>query len=88
MMSDFSRQPKVIGFAGHRNVPDRLALGEVIRRELGKMKDALGGRVIAISSAAAGAMWLPPRLCGSSNSYGRRTSVSGGEVLGGFRRPA
>ncbi len=62
-MSDFSRQPKVIGFAGHRNVPDRMALGEVIRRELGEMKDALGGRVIAISSAAAGADLVFLRAC-------------------------
>lgn len=62
-MSDPSRQPKILGFAGHRNVPDPAALRIAIREGLLEMKDRLGGRVIAICSAAAGADLIFLRAC-------------------------
>lgn len=54
-MSDPADQPKLLGFAGHRDVPDKEALREAIRREIVEAKELLGKRMIAISSAAAGA---------------------------------
>ena len=62
-MSDPTRQPKILGFAGHRNVPDPEGLRNIIREELSEMKDKLGGRVIGISSAAAGADLIFLRSC-------------------------
>jgi len=54
-MSLLNLQPRLIGFAGHRNVPDRLALRQAIRRELRMMRETFGPRLTAISGAAAGA---------------------------------
>lgn len=62
-MSDAAEQPKLLGFAGHRHVPDPEALREVIRGEVIAMKDLLGKRMIAISSAAAGADLLFLKTC-------------------------
>ncbi|MFM2199855.1 MAG: hypothetical protein RLZZ505_3287 [Verrucomicrobiota bacterium] len=62
-MSDASDQPKLLGFAGHRMVTDKEALREAIRRELVAMKGLLGNRMIAISSAAAGADLIFLKSC-------------------------
>ncbi len=62
-MSDTTRQPKLIAFAGHRRVPHPQGLRIAIRESLSEMRDALGGRVIAISSAAAGADLIFLRTC-------------------------
>ena len=62
-MSETSRQPKLIAFAGHRHVPHPQGLRTAVRESLSEMKDALGGRVIAISSAAAGADLIFLRAC-------------------------
>lgn len=63
MMSDTSRQPKILGFAGHRDIPDPGELRKVVRDEVSAMKEALGGRVIGISGAAAGADLVFLRAC-------------------------
>ena len=54
-MNDATKQPKLLGFAGQRDVidPDRLRV--VMRREVIAMRDLLGKKMIAITSAAAGA---------------------------------
>lgn len=62
-MSDAAQQPKLLGFAGHRNVLDPEALREVIRGEVIAMRDLLGKRMIAVSSAAAGADLLFLKTC-------------------------
>jgi len=62
-MSDASEQPKLLGFAGHREVPDAEGLREAIRSEVEAMKELLGKRMIVISSAAAGADLLFLKTC-------------------------
>ena len=62
-MSDAAEQPKLLGFAGHREVPDAEGLREAIRREVEAMKELLGKRMIVISSAAAGADLLFLKTC-------------------------
>lgn len=62
-MKDFSRQPKILGFAGHRYVPDPEGLRGIVRNELAEMRERLGGRVIGVSSAAAGADLIFLRAC-------------------------
>jgi hypothetical protein len=62
-MSDASEQPKLLGFAGHREVPDAEGLREAIRSEVEAMKKLLGKRMIVISSAAAGADLLFLKTC-------------------------
>ncbi len=57
------RQPRLLGFAGHRKVPDPEALRIAIRGELLKMKELLGEGMTGISSAAAGADLLFLRSC-------------------------
>ncbi len=63
MMTENSLQPRLIGFAGHRNVPDRAGLGRVIRNELEGFRELYGARVTAISSAAAGADLVFLKTC-------------------------
>ncbi len=46
---------KLLGFAGHRAVPDPAGLRKAILAELAEMKALLGDRITAISSAASGA---------------------------------
>lgn len=62
-MSETARQPKLLGFAGHRNVPDKDAQRRVIRKELAMMREKLGPGMIGVSSAAAGADLLFLRSC-------------------------
>ena len=62
-MSDLSKQPKIIGFAGHRKLPDREGLGERLGAELKALKNDLGDRLIAMCSAAAGADLVFLRKC-------------------------
>ena len=62
-MNDFSRQPKILGFAGHREIPDPERMRGVIREELSELREKLGGRVIAISSACEGADLIFLRAC-------------------------
>jgi len=63
MMSDAADPPKLLGFAGHRDVPDPEGLRAAIRRELLAMKELLGKRMIAVSSAAAGADGVFLKTC-------------------------
>ena len=63
MMTENSLQPRLIGFAGHRNVPDRGELSRVIRNELKKFRELYGVRVTAISSVAAGADLVFLKTC-------------------------
>lgn len=62
-MNEPGSQPRLIGFAGHRNVSDREALGLAIRRELALMRETFGPRLTAFSSAAAGADLVFLRAC-------------------------
>lgn len=62
-MSDTGEQPKLLGFAGHRKVPDADALRDEIRRETLAMKALLGHRMIAITGAAAGADLIFLKTC-------------------------
>jgi hypothetical protein len=62
-MSDAGKQPKLLGFAGHRKVPDPAGLRCAIRQEIMVMKEQLGDRIIAVSSAAAGADLIFLRTC-------------------------
>ncbi len=57
------RQPKFLGFAGHRHVPDKAALAGAIRRELLVIREIYGPRLIAICSAAAGADLIFLKSC-------------------------
>jgi len=52
--STMSEAPKLLGFAGHRAVPDTEGLRIEIRRELEAMRGTMGKRIIAVCSAAAG----------------------------------
>ncbi len=63
MMSDSGEQPKLLGFAGHRRVSNTETLREAIRREVVAAKELLGKRMIAISSAAAGADLIFLKTC-------------------------
>ena len=58
-------QIKLLGFAGHRAVPDPQGLRECILGELTDMKALLGDRITAISSAAAGADLIFLGACAS-----------------------
>ena len=62
-MNQPGSQPRLISFAGHRNVSDKAALGLAIRRELTLMRETLGPRLTAFSSAAAGADLIFLRAC-------------------------
>jgi hypothetical protein len=62
-MKGETEQPKLLGFAGHRKVPDAEALRAAIRREVVAMQGLLGKRMIAISSAAAGADLIFLKTC-------------------------
>lgn len=62
-MSDLSRQPKIIGFAGHRTLPDREGLAASLSADLAALKSGIGGRLIAMCSAAAGADLVFLRKC-------------------------
>ncbi|MFD2255611.1 hypothetical protein ACFSSA_02900 [Luteolibacter algae] len=63
MMNNTKLQPKLLGFAGHRQVADKEKLAIVIRHEVEMMKQALGEKMIGISSAAAGADLVFLRAC-------------------------
>ena len=56
-------QIKILGFAGHRAVPDRGGLRKCILAELRDMKALLGDKMTAISSSAAGADLIFLRAC-------------------------
>jgi hypothetical protein len=60
---DPGKQPKLLGFAGHRRVADVEGLCGAIRRELLEMREILGQRIIAVSCAAEGADLLFLRTC-------------------------
>lgn len=62
-MFELSRQPKLLGFAGHRNVSNKSALAASIKAEVISIKEELGRGTIAISSAAAGADLIFLRAC-------------------------
>ncbi|WP_411826788.1 hypothetical protein [Luteolibacter sp. AS25] len=62
-MSDTEKQPKLLAFAGHRKVENKAGLGIVLREEITRMRELLGPRVMAISSAAAGADLVFLRTC-------------------------
>jgi len=62
-MSEAGRQPKLLAFAGHREIPDKAALGAVIRAELLSIRENLGRGMIAISRAATGADLVFLRAC-------------------------
>ena len=62
-MRDAAEQPKLLGFAGHCKVTDTEVLREAIRSEIVAMKELLGKRMIAISSAAAGADLIFLKAC-------------------------
>ena len=61
-MSDRSHI-KLLGFAGHRAVPDPAGLRKAVLRELAEMQALLGNRMTAISSAAVGADLVFLRAC-------------------------
>lgn len=54
---------KLLGFAGHRTVPDAEGLRKSLLIELGAMREILGERITAITSAAAGADLIFLRTC-------------------------
>lgn len=54
---------KLLGFAGHRKVPDAERLRTSLLTELAAMREMLGGRMTAITSAAAGADLIFLRAC-------------------------
>lgn len=62
-MSERSRQPKIVAFAGKGNVEDADGLRAALREGLSEIRDDLGGRVIAISSASPGADLIFLRIC-------------------------
>lgn len=62
-MKGITEQPKLLGFAGHRNLPATAGLREAIRSEALAMRDLLGERMIALCSAAAGADLLFLKTC-------------------------
>ena len=62
-MSDTADQPKLLGFTGQHDVPDPEGLRVAMRREVVAMRDLLGKRMIAITSAAAGADGVFLKTC-------------------------
>jgi len=62
-MTGITEQPKLLGFAGHRNVLATEGLREAIRSETLAMQSLLGERMIALCSAAAGADLLFLKTC-------------------------
>jgi hypothetical protein len=58
-----AKQPKIVGFAGHRHLPDAEGLAKLVREELTSLKQYLGDGLIGISSAAAGADLVFLRTC-------------------------
>ena len=58
-----SEAPKLLGFAGHRAVPDPEGLRAAIRREVEAMRGTLGKRMIAVCGAAAGADLVFLKAC-------------------------
>lgn len=62
-MSGTTEPPKLLGFTGHRDVPNTEALRAAIRREVVAMKELLGKRMIVISGAAAGADLVFLKTC-------------------------
>lgn len=62
-MKGTTEQPKLLGFAGHRDVPDTEGLREAIRREVVAMRELLGKRMIVITGAAAGADLVFLKTC-------------------------
>lgn len=62
-MSNPAEQPKLLGFAGHRMLPNTEALRETIRHEVVTMKDLLGKRMIVISGLAARADLIFLKAC-------------------------
>lgn len=54
---------KLLGFAGHRAVPDAEGLRTSLLTELAAMKEMLGDRMTTITSAAAGADLIFLRAC-------------------------
>lgn len=62
-MNDATKQPKLLGFAGQRGVGDSDHLREMMRREVIAMRDLIGRRMIAITSAAAGADGVFLKTC-------------------------
>jgi hypothetical protein len=63
MMNEATTAPRLIGFAGHRRVPNREDLARAIRSELEGLRDLFGPRLTAISSAAAGADLIFLKTC-------------------------
>lgn len=61
--SELFRRCRLVGFAGHRKVPDRAALKAVLRREMDDFVAGFNGEVIGVSSAAAGADLLFMEVC-------------------------
>ena len=59
----FPRRVWFIGFAGHRDLPDRAAAKEAIARELAVVRKSLPGEAIGVASAAAGADLLFLQAC-------------------------
>lgn len=62
-MKGITEQPKLLGFAGHRNLPATTGLREAIRSEALAMQELLGKRMIALCSAAAGADLVFLKTC-------------------------
>lgn len=62
-MNDAAKQPKLLGFAGQRDVIDSEHLRAVTRSEVIAMRDLLGKRMIAITSAAPGADGIFLKTC-------------------------
>lgn len=60
---DFSRQPKLLGFAGGCCGGDREALRLAIRGGLVEVKDLLGGRLVGLCGAVGGADFIFLRCC-------------------------
>ncbi len=63
MSPELDKQPKLLGFAGHRDVPDKAALAQAMRRELLHIREIYGPKLIGISSAAAGADLIFLKTC-------------------------
>lgn len=62
-MNDAAKQPKLLGFVGQRDVIDSERLRAVTRCEVIAMRDLLGKRMIAITSAAPGADGIFLKIC-------------------------
>lgn len=62
-MNDAAKHPKLLGFAGQRDVINSEHLRAVTRCEVIAMRDLLGKRMIAITSAAPGADGIFLKTC-------------------------